>query len=103
GTKTPGAGDSTAPKPLNPTPLEATTFVHDGAPPGREQCFVVRSVAAVGTAFIESDPSDPICVTPRDTFAPAAPKSLQAVGSAGVINLIWEANKERDLAGYLVL
>ena len=67
----------------------------------------VRIAAVCGMksvlATIESDPSDPICVTPRDTFPPAAPKSLQAVGSAGVINLIWEANKEPDLAGYLVL
>ena len=93
----------TAPVPLNPLPLDATTFAHDGAAPGKEQCFVVRSVAAVGTAFIESDPSDPICVTPRDLFPPAAPKNLQAVGSAGVVSLIWDANTEADLAGYLVL
>ena len=92
-----------APVPLNAKPVEATTFAHDGAEPGKEQCFIVRSVATVGTALIESDPSSPICVTPRDTFAPAAPKSLQAVGSAGVVNLIWDANNEADLAGYLVL
>ena len=42
-------------------------------------------------------------MTPRDTFPPAAPKNLQAVGSAGVINLIWDANTDADLAGYLVL
>jgi hypothetical protein len=92
-----------APVPLNDKPLDVTTFAHEGAVAGKEQCFVVRSVAAVGTAFIESDPSDPICVTPRDTFPPAAPKNLQAVGSTGVINLIWDANTESDLAGYLVL
>jgi hypothetical protein len=111
GTKDPGTRDrgpetrdpAAAPVPLNEKPLETTTFVHDGAQTGKEQCFVVRSVAPVGTAFIESDPSDPICVTPRDTFPPAAPKSLQAVGSAGVINLIWDANTEPDVAGYLVL
>lgn len=94
---------ATAPVPLNEKPLETTTFARDGAEPGREQCFVVRSVATIGTALIESDPSSPICVTPRDTFAPAAPKTLQAVGSAGVVNLIWDANTETDLAGYLVL
>ncbi len=99
GTTDPGV----APKPLNEKPLDATTFAHDGAAPGKEQCFAVRSVATVGTALIESDPSNPICVTPRDTFAPAAPATLQAVGSAGVVNLIWDANKEADLAGYLVL
>ena len=103
GTRDTGTRDTIAPVPLNEKPLETTNFVHDGAEPGKEQCFIVRSVAPVGTAFIESEPSDPICVTPRDTFPPAAPKNLQAVGSAGVINLIWDANKEPDLAGYLVL
>ena len=94
------AGPDTSGMFLDPASLDVT---HDGAAPGKEQCFLVRSVAAVGTAAIESDPSDPICVTPRDTFPPAAPKNLQAVGSAGVINLIWDANTERDLDGYLVL
>lgn len=113
------AAPMAAPVPLNLKPLAETTFVHDGAAPGKEQCFVVRSVAPVGGAgpaagapvapeaapgvLIESEASDPICLTPRDIFAPAAPKSLQAVGSAGVINLIWDANTEADLGGYLVL
>jgi hypothetical protein len=102
------AGDSTAPPvPLNPAPLEATTFTHEGAEPDKEQCFVVRSVASLGAGAgdvaIESDASEPICVTPKDTIPPAAPKSVAAVGSAGVINLIWDANSEADLAGYLVL
>jgi fibronectin type 3 domain-containing protein len=57
----------------------------------------------VGATAIESEASEPICVTPRDIFPPAAPKNLQAVGSAGVISLIWEANTEPDVAGYQVL
>jgi hypothetical protein len=92
-----------APAPLNDKPLADPTFAHAGAEPGKEQCFVVRSVAAVGSALIESDPSSPICVTPKDTFPPAEPKGLAAVASAGVINLIWDANGEADLAGYVVL
>jgi hypothetical protein len=96
-------GAAAPPPPLNPKPLEETSFVHPGAEPGKEQCFVVRSVAAVGTAFIESDPSSPICVTPKDTFPPAAPKSLTAVGDTGAVNLVWDANTEPDLAGYVVL
>jgi len=92
-----------APTPLNEKPLEITTFSHPGAEAGKEQCFVVRSVAAVGTATIEGDPSDPICVTPKDTFPPAAPKGLAAVSGSGVVNLIWDPNTEGDLAGYVIL
>ncbi|HYT73680.1 MAG TPA: fibronectin type III domain-containing protein, partial [Vicinamibacterales bacterium] len=62
-----------------------------------------RAVATVGTAIIEGDPSDPMCVTPKDTFPPAPPKGLTAVGGPGAINLIWDANAEPDLGGYLVL
>src|SRR5262249_39542986 len=97
------AAAAAAPDPLNPNPLEETTFTHAGAEPGKEQCFVVRSVATVGTATIESAPSDPICVTPKDTFPPAAPKSLAAVSDVGAVNLVWDANSESDLAGYIVL
>jgi hypothetical protein len=92
-----------APVPLNEKPLTETTFAQPGATAGKERCFVVRTVAAVGAAFIEGDPSDPICVTPKDTFPPAAPKGLTAVGGTGTINLIWDANSEPDLAGYVVL
>ena len=38
-----------------------------------------------------------------DSFAPAAPKGLASISSAGAINLIWEPNSEGDLAGYVVL
>jgi hypothetical protein len=93
----------TAPTPLNPSPLAETTFSKSGADAGKEQCFIVRSVATIGTIAIESDPSEPICVTPRDTFPPDAPKGLAAVSGAGVINLIWDANTDADLGGYLVL
>jgi len=92
-----------APAPLNPKPLDVATFSRPGAETGKEQCFIVRSVATVGTAMIEGDPSDPICVTPRDTFAPAPPKGLAAVSGSGAVNLIWDPNTEGDLAGYVVL
>jgi fibronectin type 3 domain-containing protein len=43
------------------------------------------------------------CVTAKDTFPPAAPKNLEAIAAVGAINLIWDANTEADVAGYLVL
>ena len=92
-----------APLPLNTAPLPTLTHANPGATAGKEQCFVVRSVATVGDAAIESEPSDPICVTPRDTFPPVAPKGLAAVSGTGVVNLIWDPNTDADLGGYLVL
>jgi fibronectin type 3 domain-containing protein len=64
---------------------------------------VVRTVATVAGAILESEPSARACVTPRDTFPPAAPKAVTAVAGPGAINLIWDANTEADVAGYLIL
>ena len=93
----------TGTQPLNPSPLAAPTFTRSGVEYGKEECFVVRTVEQHGAAHIESVASAPQCVTPVDRFAPAAPRGLVAVGSGGGINLIWEANTDTDLAGYLVL
>ena len=63
----------------------------------------MRAVQVFGAARLESPSSPPVCITPADTFAPAAPKNLVAVGSEGGVSLIWEANTEADLDGYIVL
>lgn len=89
--------------PLNPAPVTAATYEHASVTVGTEQCFTVRHVMTVAGVSIESDPSAPACVTPADTFPPAAPKGLEVVAGSGVINLIWDANAETDLAGYVVL
>jgi hypothetical protein len=91
------------PLPVNPTPLAQPEFVRKGVEFGAKQCFLVRSVRTSGAVAVESDPSQPACVTPTDTFPPEAPKGLQAVAGAGEINLSWDPNSERDLAGYIVL
>jgi hypothetical protein len=88
--------------PLNPAPIEAATFAVSGVTFGEERCFTVRTLTAIGGASLESPASAPVCVTPRDTFAPPAPSALEAVGGAGVISLIWEAVEAPDLAGYLI-
>ena len=45
----------------------------------------------------------PACVTPADKFPPAAAKTLASVASGTAVSLIWEANTEVDLGGYLIL
>jgi hypothetical protein len=93
----------TLPKPLNAAPLAETEWQIKGLAFGVERCFEVRPVDQVFGATVIGQASPKACVTPKDTFAPAAPRSLQAIAGAGVINLIWDANTESDLAGYIVL
>jgi hypothetical protein len=89
--------------PLSPQPVALFTFDDPRVAFGVERCYVVRTVQTVGGATMESEASPVACVTPIDTFAPTAPRGLAAVGSEGVISLIWEPSPERDVAGYLVL
>ncbi len=90
--------------PLNDAPISGLTFERVGAPAGVEQCFQIRTVERVGDIAIESDPTAPVCVTPKDIFPPAPPKGLALVAmEGGIMNLIWDANTEPDLDGYIVL
>lgn len=90
-------------KPANEKPLAATSFSAPIGELGKERCFVVSTVVESRGETIESLPSAPACATLADTFPPAAPKGVAAVASEGAISLIWDANAEPDLAGYLVL
>lgn len=53
---------------------------------------------------IVSGPSTPLTLNARDTFPPAVPGGLQAVGDAdaGAIDLSWSPDNEADVAGYRV-
>lgn len=53
-------------------------------------------------AAIESTGSEEVCLTPIDTFAPAAPRELVAIGVPGGILLSWGESDASDLVGYRV-
>ncbi|MFN8061822.1 MAG: hypothetical protein U0Q12_21870 [Vicinamibacterales bacterium] len=100
----PGEGDPpTALAPINATAIEGHELTMAAPIFDVSRCYAVRAVETLGRATVEGPLSPPTCVTPRDTFAPQAPQRLSAVGSAGGVNMFWEANTEADLAGYLVL
>jgi hypothetical protein len=92
-----------APVRLTEKPVAELTFVDPRMTWGARRCYQVRAIETVGTLVVESEPSPPACVTLEDTFPPAAPQGLQAVATEGAINLIWDANAEADLDGYILL
>lgn len=69
---------------------------------GRTYTYKVAALMKVGTQTAEGEASAGTEVTPRDIFPPAAPTRLTAVYTTQVIELVWTANSEPDLAGYNV-
>ncbi len=73
---------------------------------GRASAYSVRSVAVYEAGSVESAESNVLEVTPRDTFAPAAPTGLVAAAtaasgtSAAHVDLSWAISSESDLQGY---
>jgi len=74
----------------------------------RTYVYTVRSVIQVENGSVESADSEPVTVTPHDTFPPDAPQGIVAAvlpgATAGalVVDLSWSINLETDLAGYHV-
>jgi hypothetical protein len=98
----PGARGVPIPAALTKSPVAETHFADARMTWGATRCYVVRAVKIFGPISVESDAADPVCVTLKDTFPPAAPKGLTAVAGEGAINLIWDPNDEPDVDGYLV-
>jgi hypothetical protein len=98
-----GSAAMVMPAPVNAAPIDGLEWLDPTVEFDVERCYVVRAVAGVEGSAVESEPSPSMCVEFRDTFPPAAPQNLAAVGSAGAVSLIWEPSPDSDLAGYLVL
>ena len=91
------------PAKLTASPVAEPSFSDSRMVWDEERCYTVRAVEKVGDLTIESDAPEPECETLTDTFPPAVPANLQSSPGEGVISLIWDANTEKDLAGYIVL
>ena len=94
---------SSPPVPVNPMPIGALSYTDRLDVDGRRRCYRVSAVRGTGDRAVEGNPSAPACIIPVDTFPPAPPTGVSPIASEGSISLVWEANTERDLRGYVVL
>jgi len=88
---------------LTPMPVKDMSYLDARITWGATRCYTVRTVSLVDTLKVESEAATPACTKLVDTFPPAPPKGLNAVATAGEVDLIWDPNAEPDLDGYIVL
>ncbi len=87
---------------LNEMPVKELCFNDSQFVFGQTYVFIVRATAADEPPYDESDDSQPLEVTPRDTFPPGPPTGLTSLPGEDFISLAWEPRPEKDLAGYRV-
>ena len=77
---------------------DARTYTDENAEYGKPYQYEVQTINPPA----ESDRTEPIDITPTDTFAPAVPVNLTAVVGPASIELAWDRSPDADLAGYRV-
>lgn len=87
---------------LNSTLVGETSFADKGPIFGQACRYLVRASATAAEPFLESGDSATVTVLPKDVFPPAVPTGLSAANGPDFITLIWDADKDKDLAGYHV-
>ncbi|HEX5216202.1 MAG TPA: hypothetical protein VFV98_12115 [Vicinamibacterales bacterium] len=95
--ETSGSGPAPASAPLPAPPFTQPVDF------SREKCFAVLALTVTDRVTVEGPASTPVCVTPKDTFAPPAPTGLNALQDGAAITLVWTGVEAPDLAGYMVL
>jgi hypothetical protein len=89
-------------QPLNAGVVFETRFRDSTVRNGTTYYYVVRSVVGDRPPWRESDNSPEVAALPVDLTAPAPPRDVVAIPSPMGVSLVWEANSEADLLGYLV-
>jgi len=91
-----------AERPLNVQPLTSHDDLDATAEPGQTYRYFVRTVAAGGPPYRESESSNVLVVDASDRFAPAAPAGLVAVQEGAAVRVLWNPSGESDLDGYRI-
>ncbi len=95
------SGDET-PLKLNQTLVTELNYEDKSLGFGIRYIYLVRAVSRESSPLQESGDSVSVEIAAEDSFPPAAPTGLIAISSGGTISLIWDLNRESDLAFYKV-
>ena len=91
-------------QPLNTELISGTAYADKNFQFGNNYRYIVRAVSlGTGGAQVESLNSNEVTVSPKDTFAPAAPERPSVAApepSSARLAIFFAANKETDIAGY---
>jgi hypothetical protein len=90
-----------APGEQNPVQIASTTqpeYLDAAAQFGVTYRYRVQAMRGAA----QSEISQPLTRTPKDTFPPAVPAGLTGIASAGSNELVWDRDTEPDLRGYVV-
>ncbi|MBI3894861.1 MAG: hypothetical protein HY313_02910 [Acidobacteria bacterium] len=69
---------------------------------GHTYVYFIRAFVKQQDSVAITPPSNSAEVIAADRFPPAAPQNIRAVATLGVVEIVWSANMEADLAGYNV-
>ncbi len=89
---------------LNSQLLKESQYLDRSFQFGTAYQYAVRALSqpAAGGDPIESNESEPLVLTPKDTFAPGAPDSIKIASINGTVSMFWPSNPAADLAGYYI-
>jgi hypothetical protein len=81
---------------------EERSWMDENVEYGKSYVYLVQQVVKSGEQMAESDFSAPATVKHEDTFAPAVPTGLTAIGGVKTVELNWDRNTEADFKAYVV-
>jgi hypothetical protein len=87
--------------PVSSTALAATAYDDEGAVPGQDLCYVVRTVTSAAPT-IESEPSNEACLTVEDVTPPPVPAGVTARETPEGIEVDWSPASESDTKAFRV-